>query len=375
MRLALEEVATGLRGPLYVTAPPDDDRLFIVEQSGRVLVLTDPMTAAVRVGGRGSGPDVFLDLSEVVSVGNERGLLGLAFHPEYASNGRFFVHYTDGGGDTALVEYAVSDDPDVASSAPVAELLSADQPASNHNGGMLAFGPDGMLYLALGDGGGAGDQFGNGQRPDTLLGTILRVDVDGGAPYEVPADNPFADGGDGAREVWHYGLRNPWRFSFDEAEGLLYIADVGQNAFEEVNVVPADASGLNFGWPITEGNHCFDPPQDCSTAGLTLPVFEYPTDEGCAVIGGYVYRGEAIPQLHGHYLYADVCGGFVRSFRHEDGQVTDERDWTDQLEGLSAETGESVSGYAGPTSFGLDAAGELYLTTAGGSVFRIVPAS
>lgn len=359
----LEVVATGLAGPLYLTSPPGQQDLFVVEQSGRVL----------RMPPAGGDPQIYLDLRDRVSVASERGLLGLAFHPDFPGNGRFFVHYTDTGGDTALVEYRA---PAGGAGAParVKRLLSVDQPASNHNGGMLTFGPDGMLYLGLGDGGGAGDTFGNGQDPSTLLGTILRLDVDAGDPYAIPPDNPFADGGRGAPEVWHYGVRNPWRFSFDREAGLLYIGDVGQNDWEEVNVVPADAAGLNFGWPITEGTHCFDPPTGCDTAGLTLPVLDYPLNGACSVIGGYVYRGRAIPGLGGHYLYSDVCAGFVRSFRYAGGQAVQRTDWTDQLGGLSDVTGEAVSGYSGPTSFGQDSAGELYITTGGGSVLELVPA-
>jgi glucose/arabinose dehydrogenase len=351
VRVALEPFADGFDQPIYVTAPDGDQRLFVLERGGRVWVLD------------GEQRELFLDISGQVRTRVEEGLLGMAFHPGYADNGRFFIHYSDTAGDNVRAEAAVSDDPHVADPDSLATLLTVDQPASNHNGGMIAFGPDGMLYIALGDGGGGGDTFGHGQRADTLLGTILRLDVDAGDPYAIPSDNPFADSDGGAPEVWHYGLRNPWRFAFDGEE--LYIADVGQDRLEEINVIPAGEGGRNFGWPIMEGSQCFDPPEGCPTDGLVMPVLEYPIRQGpCAIIGGDVYRGEAIDGLQGHYLYTDYCAGFVRSFRFEDGQAVDERDWTDQ-------TGTVET----PYSFGRDAAGELYVTeTDTGRVLRLVAA-
>jgi glucose/arabinose dehydrogenase len=299
----------------------------------------------------------FLDITgDVDSGGNEQGLLGLAFHPGYADNGRFFVYVTNNGGDTEVLEYRVSDDPNRADAGSQRELLEVVQPASNHNGGMLEFGPDGYLYVGLGDGGGADDQFGNGQRPDTLLGTILRLDVDSFEPYAIPPDNPFVDGG-GAREVWAYGLRNPWRFSIDAATNTLYIGDVGQSRFEEIDAVDLGLGGLNYGWPAAEGNDCRE--GDCS--GFTAPVLTYGHGEGCSVTGGYVYRGEAMPELDGHYFYADWCGGWVRSFRF-DGTVSDEIDWSSELGAIGA-----------ITSFGTDTAGELYIATGEGTVFKLVP--
>jgi glucose/arabinose dehydrogenase len=237
-------------------------------------------------------------------------------------------------------------------------LLEIDQPAGNHNGGMVAFGPDGYLWISTGDGGGANDQFDQGQRPDTLLGTMLRIDVDGD-PYAVPTANPFADGGEGAAEVWAYGLRNPWRFSFDGDR--LYIADVGQNEIEEVDVVEVEQrEALNFGWPIMEGTNCFRS-SSCSSDGLVLPVVEYPHGEGCSVTGGYVYRGTAIPELVGHYFYGDYCSGWVRSFLvADDGSVGEEREWLPR------------GTLAGLTSFGVDATGELYAMTTNGTIWRIV---
>jgi glucose/arabinose dehydrogenase len=347
VELSLERVARGLQAPLLTVAPIDDERLFIVEQPGRI---------QVRAGGELS---TYLDITDRVETGGERGLLGLAFHPRFADNGRLFVHYTGDGGRTTVSELRDDGGRAVAGSERV--LLTVDQPASNHNGGMIAFGPDGLLYIALGDGGGGGDQFGNGQDPSTLLGTILRLDVDtDDASYGIPDDNPFVDGG-GAPEVYHYGLRNPWRFAFGP-DGRLFIADVGQNAIEEIDVAAPETAGLNFGWPLLEGSQCFAEPE-CDRSGTELPVVEYSHADtgGCAIIGGVVYDGEAIPALRGHYLYGDLCAGFIRSFRVEDGDATDERDWTSQ-------TG-SVDGLL---SFGTDAAGEVYVATQAGEVFRIV---
>ncbi len=349
----LQEVVTGLSVPLYLTAPAGDARLFIVEKTGGIRI----------VKGGALLPDPFLDLSAQVSSGSEQGLLGLAFDPEYATNGRFVVHYTDLAGNTALSRFQVSADPDRADPASEQLILTAAQPASNHNGGQVAFGPDGFLYLGLGDGGSSGDPEGRGQDLSDLLGSILRVDLRAGDPYAVPADNPFAGNPNARPEVWSYGLRNPWRFSFDRATGDLYIADVGETQVEEIDVsTPADGAGrgVNYGWSIMEGSQCFRG-SGCDRTGLTLPVLEYSHQEGCSVTGGYVYRGSSIPELQGHYFYADFCQGWVRSFRYTGGAVTDEASWPTLSPG-------------GPiVSFGEDSAGELYVLQAGGGVFRIVP--
>lgn len=349
--LTLEEVATGLDSPVLVTAPEGDPRRFILEQGGRVRMLSDGELST------------YLDLSERVTSGGERGLLGLAFHPEFAENGRLFVHYSGQDGRTVLAEVHAPDPAGPTADAGTLEvLLELEQPASNHNGGTVTFGPDGMLYLGLGDGGGADDRFGNGQRPDTLYGTILRLDVDGsgdgGGGYAVPADNPFADGADGAPEVWLYGLRNPWRFAFDADR--IYIGDVGQNAIEEVDVLGADVGGANLGWPILEGTECFAT-TPCDADGTVLPVLEYRHADtgGCAIIGGEVYAGEVEP-LRGHWFYGDLCAGFVRSLAvTEDGDLV-ERDWTPQ-----------VGTIEGMSSFGRDGQGRLYVTTQGGRVLRL----
>ena len=348
--LVLEKVAGGLDRPLFLTAPAGDPRLFVVEQGGRIRIVR---------GGR-LLPVPFLDLSAKTRAGGERGLLGLAFHPRYRENGFFYVDYTDRDGNTRVERYTVSRDSDRADPATVRLVIAIDQPFANHNGGDVAFGPDGMLYVGMGDGGSAGDPYGNGQNKDTLLGKMLRLDVDHGAPYAIPRDNPFA-GTTGARgEIWAYGLRNPWRFCFDPPAGLLYIADVGQNQWEEVDVAPAGRGGLDYGWNVMEGNHCFRS-FTCRHEGRLLPAVEYGHDEGCSVTGGFVYRGSRMPALVGHYFYADFCQGWIRSFKYEGGAVIEHREW----QGLSP---------GQPASFGLDAQGELYLCDLGGSVYRLAPA-
>jgi glucose/arabinose dehydrogenase len=350
----LQTVVTGLSSPLYLTAPPGDAaRLFIVEQTGAIRIVKDGNLL----------PAPFLDLSSRISAGGERGLLGLAFDPEYATTGRFVVHYTNPAGDTHLSTFQVSTDPDVADGASEQVILTADQPYPNHNGGQVAFGPDGFLYLGLGDGGSADDPEGRGQDLSELLGSILRLDVQGGPTYGVPPDNPFVGQAGALPEIWSYGLRNPWRFSFDRATGDLYIADVGQNQFEEVDVAPAAdgaGRGVNYGWSVMEGAHCLRGDQ-CDQTGLTLPTFEYAHNQGCSITGGYVYRGSVIPQLQGVYFYADYCQGWVRSFRYSGGAVTELTDWP------SLRPGGQI------TSFGEDSAGELYVITAGGGVYKVVP--
>ena len=349
--LDLETVARTLANPVLAVSPPGDQRLFVVEQPGRIRIIGDD--------GLLDAP--FLDLTgQVESDGLEQGLLGLAFHPRYADNGRFFVYYTaESDGASRLVEYAVSDDPDRADTGSASLLISQAQPAANHNAGMLEFGPDGYLWVSLGDGGGANDQFGNGQDPSTILGTLLRLDVDSASPYAIPPDNPFVDGG-GDPRVWAYGLRNPWRFSIDHGARLLYVADVGQDEWEEISVAPFDDAGLNYGWPVLEGLECFKA-DSCDSTGMVTPVVVYDHGEGCSVIGGYVYRGHAIPELAGHYFYGDWCGRWVRSFRH-DGVASDQQDWT-------ADFGD-IGGVLG---FGKDADGELYVLTQDGFVLKIVP--
>jgi hypothetical protein len=349
--VALQEVAAGLSFPLYLTSPPADDRLFIVEKGGAIRL----------VEGNKLVETPFLDLAAQVSTGPEQGLLGLAFPPDYASSGRFVVHYTDLSGDTRVSFFRVSGDPDRADPSSETVLLAVEQPFRNHNGGQIVFGPDGFLYIGLGDGGSVGDPEGRGQRLDDLLGSILRIDVMGGAPYAVPADNPFTQTRGARPEIWSYGLRNPWRFSFDRVTGDLWVGDVGQQLWEEVNYSAAAEGagrGANFGWNRMEGRHCYQS-DACDQVGLTLPVLEYDHSDGCSVTGGYVYRGPAIPALEGHYMYADFCQGWVRSFRVADPAVR--IDWP------TLQPGGNV------TSFGEDAVGELYVLTGDGAVFKVVP--
>ena len=312
----------------------------------------------------------FLDISNLLPnpLGSEQGLLGLAFDPLYGINGRFYVSYTDSGGSTVVARYLVSSNPNVAVSTADRIIITAAQPFANHNGGMIAFGPDGFLYIGRGDGGSGGDPGNRAQNAAEVLGKLLRIDVSQGAQppqpaYAIPPDNPCV-GQSGARgEIWSIGLRNPWRFSFDRQSGDLYIADVGQGAREEVNVstVAGGAGrGINYGWRIMEGSMCFNPPAMCNMTGLQLPAVEYDHPTGCSITGGYAYRGAAIPALQGTYFYGDFCAGFVRSFRFVNGQVTEHASWPTFSPG-------SI------TSFGEDAAGELYIMTSGGGLFRIVP--
>lgn len=343
--LALVEVAASLDRAVHLAAPAGDDRLFIVEKTGRIRVLDG--------GALRSTP--FLDLSGSVSGGSEQGLLSLAFHPDYVSNGRFFVDYTNAAGDTRIVEYAVSGDPNVADPASARTILAIPQPFSNHNGGHLLFDPEGMLLVTSGDGGSGGDPLDNGQDRTTLLGAVLRVDVDGGAPYAIPPDNPYAGHASFRPEIWLWGVRNPWRIAVDPATGNLYVADVGQSRWEEVTVVGPGDGGANLGWNVTEGRHCFDDP-GCTPGDFTLPEVEYGHDEGCSITGGHVYRG-SIEEIRGLYFYSDYCEGWLRSFRHAGGAATEAREW-------------DVPRVGNVTSFGEDADGELYLLTET-AVFRL----
>jgi glucose/arabinose dehydrogenase len=354
--MALELVADGFIDPVFVTqAPGNPDRLFVVEQGGLIWVVRDGVVLT----------EPFLDLTGSVSAGGERGLLGLAFHPLYLFNGWFFVSYTDVNGDTRVVRYSVSFDPDRADSDSGLEILFIEQPYANHNGGMLAFGPnDGFLYVGLGDGGGSGDPDDNGQDRSTLLGAMLRIDVQFSREterYRIPATNPFRSDPASRPEIWAYGLRNPWRFSFDPITGDLYVGDVGQDSWEEVSVqLGSSPGGENFGWPRMEGTHCYRPATGCATATMTRPVYEYGHDEGCSVTGGYVYQGRAIPALLGRYLFADFCEGWIRSFVLDGGRATAVRDHTNELI-----PGDNV------VSFGQDVFGELYVVARSGAIYRI----
>ena len=353
IRLRLQPVVSGLERPLGIANAGDGSgRLFVLEQVGRIRIVRD--------GALASTP--YLDITDRVgSSANEQGLLGLAFHPDYAGNGLFFVNYTDRQGDTVVARFSVSADPDRADPASGTTVLSLPQPAGNHNGGHLAFGPDGYLYIGTGDGGGAGDQYGNGQNGGTLLGAMLRLDVDGAQPYAVPAGNPFIGDPAVRDEIWATGLRNPWRYSFDRLTGDLYIADVGQNQYEEVNFQQAAASGgQNYGWPIMEGQHCYPKDRHCTQTGLALPVAEYDHSLGCSVTGGYVYRGREFPVLAGIYLFGDYCSG--RLWGLAPGQ---NGAWQAAEQ---AHTDIRIS------SFGEDEAGELYLLDMDGGVLLRITA-
>jgi glucose/arabinose dehydrogenase len=356
VRLALQQVGSGLQRPVYLTSPPGDPRLFVIEQAGRIRIIRDGQTLQ----------QPFLDITGQVTnlggMGDERGLLGLAFHPRYADNGFFYVNYTDRSGNTRVERYTRSGDPDVADPGSARLILGIGQPFGNHNGGQLLFGPDGMLYIATGDGGGGGDPQNNAQRLVNLLGKMLRIDVDGGDPYAIPPDNPFVGQSDARPEIWAYGLRNPWRNAFDRGSNLFFIADVGQNREEEINAVDRSAGGLNFGWRIMEGRSCFNPATNCDQSGLTMPVHTYPTSGGnCAVTGGFVYRGSAIPQIAGLYFFSDYCRGGLRSLRVVNGAAQDVREW-------------EVGSTGNVSSFGEDANGELYVVAHAGTIYRIVRA-
>ena len=348
-----ELVVSGLLSPIDVQAAPGDrSRLFIVEQAGRIRIAKGTSLLGTP----------FLDIAGRVRSGGERGLLGLAFHPQYAGNGRLFVNYTDRSGDTQIAEFRVTSDPDRADPGSERLLLFVAQPFSNHNGGGLAFGNDGLLYIGLGDGGSAGDPFRNGQSLATPLGKLLRIDVDRGSPFAVPPDNPFVSMPGAFPAIWAYGLRNPWRFAFDRATGDLVIGDVGQNAFEEIDLgLASRRGGENYGWNVTEGRHCFSPPTGCNIAGLTLPVYEYGHGEGCSVTGGVVYRGCRMPGLQGTYFFGDYCTGFIRSIRLSGGVATS---LTEVLR----------PGRFAISSFGVDADGEVHVADYAGSVYRLVPA-
>jgi len=337
--LALESVTGGLLLPVSITHA-GDTRLFITQQAGRIVIHDGAQLLS----------QPFLDITSLVLSGNERGLLSVAFHPRYTENGRFFVNYTDRSGNTVVARYNVSSNPNVADPSSGVPILQIQQPFANHNGGQLQFGPDGYLYIGMGDGGSGGDPDNRAQNLGDLLGKMLRIDVDS-ATYTVPPSNPFLSRAGARGEIWAYGLRNPWRFSFDRASGDLWIADVGQGLWEEVDFQPATSiGGENYGWRRMEGTHCFNPSNNCNTGSLVLPVIEYGhTGGACSVTGGYVYRGARYPGLQGMYLYADFCSGVISGARRQpDGTVT-----TRTL--LS--TGFLIS------TFGEDVNGEIYVAS------------
>jgi glucose/arabinose dehydrogenase len=347
----LQRIATGLSQPVALTHA-GDTRLFITEQTGTIRIY-DAL---------GLRATPFLDLRAIVLSGGERGLLSVAFHPRYRDNGLFYVYYTNRNGDNNVARYQVSSDPDRADPASGVVLLTIPHPTfANHNGGQLQFGPDGFLYIGTGDGGSAGDPNNNAQNLNQLLGKILRIDVDHGSPYAIPPSNPFAQRAGARGEIWAYGLRNPWRFSFDRVTGDLWIGDVGQDAFEEVDFQPVTSiSGENYGWRKMEGQHCYNPSSNCVDAGVTFPLLEYShAGGGCSISGGYRYRGTQIPSLQGAYLYGDYCSGTISKAT----QIG--TNWTSTT--LFA-TSLRIS------SFGEDISGELYvMDVATGIVYKIAP--
>lgn len=343
-------IATGLDQPVQVLEIPDQSgRLLIVEQTGTVRVLDD----------NGMRPEPFLDISAIVSTaGTEQGLLSIAFHPRFPEQPDVFVSYTGANNDSVIARYRLAADRLRLDEQSEEIILRVEQPARNHNGGLIQFGPDGYLYIGLGDGGGSGDPRGNGQNPNTLLGAILRIEVDVEGGYAVPIDNPFPSGdGPERSEIWALGLRNPWRFSFDRATGDLYIADVGQNDVEEINFQPAGQGGQNYGWNIYEGRSLFKDGEPLSP--VTFPIAEYSHgDEHCSVTGGYVYRGSAIPALQGVYLYGDYCSGTIWALKH------DNNGWRNVH---LTDTDFRIA------AFGEDLSGELYVVDHTGSVYRMIP--
>ena len=349
--LALSTVVSGLSNPVGMERPPGDNRFFVVEQRGTIRIVEN---GALRAGN-------FLDIQSLTNFdGQEQGLLGLAFHPNYSTNHKFYLNYTidDGGKQTIIAEYqTLASDPNSADPNSERVLLVVNQPFANHKGGQLVFGPDGFLYIGLGDGGSGGDPLNNAQNLSSFLGKMLRIDVEppfaSGKQYAIPADNPFASSG-GLPEIFAYGLRNPWRFSFEPVTNRMFVADVGQESWEEIDLLQ---KGGNFGWRVMEGTHCYNPSSGCDTSNKILPITEYPHTDGIAVIGGFVYKGSAIPSLANKYIFADLTGK-VWSLTEAPANT-----WT---------RGDLLSTNRTLTSFGKDAAGELYLVDYSGTILKLV---
>lgn len=353
VRLALAEIASGLSSPTFATAPADDARLFIVERPGRIRIVVNGSLRATP----------FLDIAPRVNTVGEGGLLSMAFDPNYATNGFFYVDFVDAGGNIVVERFSVSADPNVASTTPLRILTIAHPTNTNHYGGLVAFGLDRMLYIGTGDGGGAGDPPRNAQNPNVLLGKLLRIDVRNATtatPYAIPPDNPFVGQAGRRGEVWAVGLRNPWRYAFDPSASRLFIADVGQDRREEVDVVATSVAGANYGWNVVEGSLCY-PADPCDRSGFVAPVLEYAHDGagGCSITGGFVYRGAAVPALAGHYFYSDYCSGWLRSFTVVNGAAVERIDW-------------NIANVGSILSFGRDAQGELHVLSQTGRVYRIV---
>jgi glucose/arabinose dehydrogenase len=352
MTLRADPFVSGLSSPVFMTQPLNDGRIFVVEQAGRIRLVKNGVLQTTP----------FLDISTRVLSGGERGLFSVAFHPQYATNRFFYVYFTtQTNGDIRIERFTTTANADVADAATSKLIITAPHSQfGNHNGGLVSFGPDGMLYAGLGDGGGGGDPLGNGQNRNSILGSLIRLDINSGDPYAIPTGNPYIGQAGTRPEVWAKGLRNPWRFAFDAPTGLLYIADVGQNVHEEVNAVQATRAGVNYGWNVMEGAFCYNA-ATCTQTGFEIPQIDYThASGGCSVTGGYVYRGTAIPGIRGHYFYSDYCAGFLRSFRSENGAAVDQKDWGLPLGNVP--------------SFGLDFAGELYVVS-GNSILRLVQGS
>lgn len=360
--LETEKIAGGFSNPIFVTSPPhDSSRLFVVEQTGRIKIVKNGSVL----------PNLFLDISSLISSGGERGLLGMAFHPEYNLNGYFFLNYTDVGGNSKIVRGKQSANPDISDPDSLITILTVPQPFSNHNAGMLAFSPiDGFLYIGLGDGGSGGDPGNRAQDSTSLLGKMLRIDIDNGLPYTIPADNPYLSFPNVPNEIWAFGLRNPWRYSFDRETGDLYIADVGQSELEEIDFqLSSSPGGVNYGWRLMEGSDCFNPATNCNPGNLILPIYEYSHSGGCSVSGGYVYRGCAIPELPGAYFFADYCSNEIWSLKYDGANLSELTDWTSQL------VPEDAASFSAIVSFGEDAWGELYIVDRDlDAVYKIVSA-
>lgn len=347
--VSLRQIATGLAMPVALTHA-NDSRLFVTLQQGQIVIWDGTRIL----------PTPFLDIRSIVRCCGERGLLSVAFHPRYDENGLFFVYYTDAGGNIAIARYRVSSDPNRADATSGSIILQISHPTfGNHNGGQLQFGPDGFLYIGTGDGGSGGDPPNNAQNRQQLLGKLLRIDVDAGATYGVPSSNPFVGRSDSRPEIWAYGLRNPWRFSFDRETRDLWIADVGQGSLEEIDLQPATSiGGENYGWRTMEGTRCFNPSSNCNRNGLVLPVIEYDHSGGaCSVTGGHRYRGSTYPRLRGTYIYGDFCTGVIfGATQRPDGT------WSPR---------QLINTTLNISSFGEDLNGEVYVVDLGGRIFQI----
>jgi len=347
--VAIQSFATGLSNPVEI-ANAGDARLFVVEQGGRIKILNTNGTV---------NTTPFLNIASLITSGGEQGLLGLAFHPDYPGNGYFYVNYTNTSGNTVIARYTVSStDANVANASSAQILMTIPQPASNHNGGTLHFGPDGYLYIGMGDGGGAGDTGNRAQNINERLGKMLRIDVNTGSPYGIPADNPYAGATAGADEIWAIGLRNPWKFSFDQS-GNLWIADVGQNQIEEINKQPATSAGLNYGWRCYEGNSAYNTAGCAPMSGMTFPLAQYTHSDGCSITGGYYYAGSNFPNFNGYYFFADYC-------RNRIGRVNSS--------GTIAYSA-NFTGSNNFTTFGQDFNGELYIASSAGNIYKVIDSS